>query len=280
MDKTPVMVNETKAAEILRVKKSTLIRYRKNGLLQAMRFGGQNHYYVQHLLDLRDARQTDRFSGMGVHDKVDILSKRVEHLERRLRVLSDSLGLVHLYFELSDNQLTTLYEVALKCQGSLCKQKPPRIFIDRWLAVIPLMTEQEFRRLSVLYRVDADPWKCFYLLTEELLQAIRVQFDMDEEPNTEITRARMALCLERLKMAALEYIKLADPRVKDPRKVMMEKLTGPIPVDPTLVLEQMIQELSPVSLHPDTAVDELREITQLGSTPQTRSRGRPRNRRR
>lgn len=254
----PLLVNEAKALEVLRVKRSTLDRYVRTGLLSQERAGKAKLYYMSQLLDLQEVHRRDKFTGLGVHEKTAQLSNRVVLLERRLRMLCEAIGLAHLDYSPTDESLSSLYEIAVAMHGKI-SGRPNRLFLDRWLSVVPLLTEQEFRRLARLYRHDTDPWKPFYLVNEELTRSVTVFHNLNRDPDMDLYRVRLNLCQARLKMSAMGYMKLEDPRV-DPRKLLVEKLESPISPDPTRILDQMIEDLRSSSVDPDQAIQELYEM--------------------
>lgn len=258
MEDQLLVVDEKKALEILGVKPSTLRSLVRSGMLEQIRYnrGRIRRYHLAELLALRASRIHNKTLVLDIRSEVISLASKVQTMARDLYLMAQQLGLPHIGYSPSDAVLSSLYQVALSITGSSGKKRHTVRFLNQWLSSVPLLTDQEYRRLAKLYPGEDYPWRSFYLATEEMVQSLGVHFNLESKEMMEVMRTRLILCLDRIRTSALVILAIKEPK-SDPLRRLMEVVKSPLLTDPSFETQRVLQDLQIEKMDPDISVSEM-----------------------
>lgn len=258
------IVTEEKALEILRLSRSTLRRYAREGLLDRVPSpkGSRWMYYLDQVEVLRAGRKKDLLTGYSLQERLNIMTSEINNLRRNQRLIAEAVGLGHLEYHPPDRMLSALYESALLLQGTFRSKRPTMATMENWLSSVTLLTDAEYRRLAGLYQEDDHPWRPFYQVTEELIRAVGMHYDLEIDADMIRYRDRLDLCLDRIRASAHIFLAVADPR-SDPKATFASLTQSPLAHnDPALRAMQDLQALGGPSVDANKAITDLHDFAQ------------------
>jgi len=218
--KKDVLIPEKRALEVLKMRKAHLQVLVKTGFLPCYSQGGKRFYHINQIHQLARSKAQELATGMSLPERVELLAAEVRKLMRTMRNMAHILGLPHLDFDPTDDELSRLYEEASsridRYTGTV---HPSNQFVDNWLSVIPRLTESEFRRLSRMYPEDPHPWRVIWLLTEQMQLSLGHYHAREIDLDALTRRHRLSLALDVLRPRVLLYCSLISPH-QDPRRIM------------------------------------------------------------